>query len=180
MRLRNAGSRAQLIVRSLSPRSQTGWLTFGSLKAACALGRAGKTMRKREGDGATPAGVFPLRYAFYRPDRMLRPTTGMALKRLDPSGGWCDAPGHGRYNRFVRHPFPASAERLWRDDHLYDVIAVIGHNDQPRIPGAGSAIFLHVARDGFKPTEGCVALRASDMRKVLAKLKPSTKIRICR
>ena len=179
MRLRNAGDTAQLIVRSLSRRSQVGRLTFGRLSMPCALGRSGMAMRKREGDGATPIGQFPLRFAFYRPDQMGRPATGLPLKRLSPSDGWCDAPSHSRYNRFVRHPFAASAERLWRPDRLYDVVIVIGHNDRPRVHGGGSAIFLHIARDGFKPTEGCVAVRSSDMRKLLARLKPSTRVCIC-
>lgn len=172
-------SQPQLIVRSLSKRSSVGRLTFGPLTMGCALGRSGKIMRKREGDGATPIGRYQLRLAYYRADRMHRPLTGLPLKRMLPAGGWCDAPGHRLYNRFVRHPFAASAERLWRDDRLYDVVIVIGHNDRPRTFSGGSAIFLHIARDGFKPTEGCVALRASDMRKVLTRLKPSTRIRIC-
>ncbi len=134
-------------------------------------------MRKREGDGATPIGTFPLRIALYRADRMPRPRTGgLTLKRLAPDDGWCDAPSHARYNRFVRHPFAASAEHLWRADGLYDVIIVIGHNDRPPVRGAGSAIFLHIARDGLRPTEGCVALKADDMRRVLARLRPRTEI----
>jgi len=145
----------------------------------CALGRSGKTLRKREGDGATPVGCYPLRFAYYRPDRMRRPSTRLPLKALAPSSGWCDAPGHPRYNRVVRHPFAASAERLWREDQLYDVIVVIGHNDCPRVQSGGSAIFLHIAREGLKPTEGCLAVRASDMRKMLGRLSPFSRIRIC-
>ncbi len=171
--------RAQLIVRSLSRRSQTGWLTIGSLRVACALGRSGSVVRKREGDGATPIGQFQLRSAFYRADRIVRPGTGLPLKRLGPNDGWCDAPSDRSYNRFVRHPFPASAEQLWRTDHLYDVLVVIGHNDLPRRRAGGSAIFMHIARDGMKPTEGCVTLRASDMRKVLPHVRASSRIRIC-
>ena len=175
---RLAGSSPQLIVRSLSCRSTTGRVTLGSVTVPCALGRSGKTYRKREGDGATPFGRFPLRKAFYRPDRGSRIVTGLPKTRLARCDGWCDEPRHRLYNKFVRHPFPVSAERLWRDDHLYDVIVIIGHNDKPRIKGAGSAIFLHVARDGFKPTEGCVALRAADLRRLMARVTPSTRITI--
>lgn len=174
-----AGQTPQLIVRSLSRRSQIGRLTIGGLTVACALGRAGKVVRKREGDGATPIGLFPLRYAFYRADKTKRPSTGLALKKITQNAGWCDAPSHPRYNQYVCHPFPASAEKLWREDQLYDVVIVIGHNDRPRTRAGGSAIFLHIARDGFIPTEGCVALHRSAMRKVLARLRPKTKIRIC-
>jgi L,D-peptidoglycan transpeptidase YkuD (ErfK/YbiS/YcfS/YnhG family) len=179
MGVRSAKPKAQLIVRSLSRRSQTGTLSIGALQVPCALGRSGKVFRKKEGDGATPIGLFPLRFAFYRQDRIVRPATGLPLRRLAPHDGWCDAPGDLCYNRFVRHPFRASAEQLWRADHLYDVIVVIGHNDQPRRRAAGSAIFLHMARDGLKPTEGCIAVRAPDMRKVLLRIQPSTRIRIC-
>ncbi len=174
-----AGQTPQLIVRSLSRRSQKGRLTLGALNFSCALGRSGRTVRKREGDGATPIGIYPLRYAFYRADKMRRPSTGLALKKIAPNAGWCDAPSHPRYNKYVCHPFPASAEKLWRDDRLYDVVIVIGHNDRPRTRAGGSAIFLHIARDGFTPTEGCIALDSSGMRQVLARLTPKTKIRIC-
>ena len=178
MALRNKNASPQLIVRSRSRRSQTGQLVLGPIVVPCALGRSGKVIRKREGDGATPIGMFGLRSAFYRPDRMRRPETGLPLRRLTPSDGWCDAAGHARYNRFVRHPFAASAEHLWRSDALYDVIVVIGHNDSPRTCNGGSAIFLHIASDGLLPTEGCIAVSARDMPKILRRLRPSTKIRI--
>ena len=166
----------QLIVRSLSRNSTVGRLTFGLVTVACALGRSGKTFRKREGDGATPIGSFALRKVFYRPDRLRAFATGISTARLAPHDGWCDAPHHRLYNRFVRHPISASAEHLWRDDHLYDLIVVIGHNDRPRMKGAGSAIFLHVAREGYEPTEGCVAVRVGDLRKLLTRISPSTRV----
>lgn len=174
----------QLIVRSLSGRQLTGRLSIGPLTVPCALGRSGTKVRKREGDGATPVGIFPLRYAFYRPDRGLRPATGLRLRPIAVDDGWCDAPADRRYNRPVRHPIAASAERLWRDDHLYDVIIVIGYNDRPRVRGAGSAIFLHIARDGLArdglaPTEGCIAVSAGSLKKILPHLRPSTRLRVC-
>lgn len=101
------------------------------------------------------------------------------VKRDD---GWCDAPGDPNYNRAVRHPYGASAERLWRDDHLYDVIIVLGHNELPRVQGGGSAIFMHVAEScdngRLKPTAGCVALRARDLAVVLSKIGPRSFVRI--
>src|ERR1700689_2079632 len=109
----------------------------------CGLGPGGvaAVADKHEGDGATPAGAWPLRRVLYRPDRRAAPATGLPVAPLDPADGWCDAPGDPAYNRPVVLPYPASAERLWRDDHVYDLIVVLGHNDDPVVPRAGSAIF---------------------------------------
>ncbi len=81
--------------------------------------------------------------------------------------GWCDDPRDRNYNRYVRHPYPASAERMWREDNLYDVVVVLSHNDRPRVRGRGSAVFMHVARTGMTPTEGCVALRLPHLLRLL-------------
>ncbi len=140
----------------------------------CALGRSGLTLFKAEGDGATPRGVWPLRYVFYRPDRLARPRTGLACIPLQPNDGWCDAAGDRLYNRPVPLPYPASAEHLWREDSLYDVIVVLGHNDDPPVPGRGSAIFLHVASPDHRPTEGCVALRLDHLVTLLQTCGPQT------
>lgn len=145
---------------------------------ACALGRSGIRSEKHEGDGATPTGTFPFRRVFYRPDRGARPETGLPVEALSPSHGWCDAPDDPAYNQPVRLPYGSSAECLWRDDHLYDLIVVIGHNDDPVVPGSGSAIFLHVAGPGLAPTEGCVALEKSDLVALLAALGPGDVIEI--
>jgi L,D-peptidoglycan transpeptidase YkuD (ErfK/YbiS/YcfS/YnhG family) len=138
----------------------------------CALGRAGITGDKREGDHATPRGLLVMREAFYRADRLARPLIRLPIRPLEPHDGWCDDPLDRCYNRPVRHPYPASAERLWREDHLYDLIVVLGHNDQPPVPGRGSAIFLHVARPDFGPTEGCVALQLEDLLALLQSPEP--------
>ncbi len=132
-----------------------------------ALGRGGVRTDKREGDGATPAGVLPLRRVLYRPDRVQAPVSLVAVQPLAPSDGWCDDPGHAAYNRPVRLPIGASTEALWREDALYDIIGVLGWNDHPVRPGRGSAIFLHVAQADFSPTEGCVALALADLHQVL-------------
>lgn len=139
----------------------------------CALGRSGVAADKREGDGATPAGRFPLRQVLYRSDRVRPPSAcRLPLAAIDPDLGWCDDPADAAYNRPVRLPFAASHERLWRDDGVYDLLAVIGYNDDPVIPGRGSAIFLHVARPDFAPTEGCVALALDDVIALLACCQP--------
>ena len=154
------------------------WLVYEGRTLRCALGAGGVTTDKREGDKATPVGGFPLRRVLFRPDRVPRPATDLPAAPIAPDDGWCDDPDDPRYNQPVKRPYPASHESLWRDDHVYDVILVLGHNYAPPVPGAGSAIFLHVARDGFQPTEGCVALRLDDVLALLARCRPGDGIRI--
>ncbi len=145
-------------------------LELGPLRLACALGRSGCRATKREGDGATPMGRWRLVEVLYRPDRVRRPSTRLPLRPIHPTDGWCDAPVDRNYNRGVRLPYPASTERLWREDELYDIVVVLDHNLRPRVRGHGSAIFMHVARPGYRPTEGCIALSAPDLRRVLARV----------
>ncbi|HYD15696.1 MAG TPA: L,D-transpeptidase family protein [Hyphomicrobium sp.] len=165
-------------MRSLSPSRTTGRLVCGNLILPCSLGRSGIRSTKREGDGATPRGRFRFESAFYRPDLLSRPRTGLGLCATRPNDGWCDAAADRNYNRRVQHPYPASAEHLWRKDDLYDVVVVIDYNRRPRRRAAGSAIFMHVAQRGLKPTEGCVALSRSDLLKVMARIGPRTRITI--
>lgn len=166
----------ELRVIGLSRRDSRGWLTVGARRFRAALGRSGRRVRKREGDGATPVGAWRVLEVFYRPDRSRRPRTGLPMWQISTQDGWCDTPCDRNYNRWVRLPYPASAERLWREDHLYDVIVVLDHNRLARVRGGGSAIFMHIARDGFLPTEGCIALTAKDLRQVIERLRPNTRI----
>lgn len=155
-----------------------GHLAAHGQRFRCAIGRGGIRADKREGDGATPTGLFPLRRLLFRADRVNRPATGLPTRPIAPEDGWCDDPGHADYNRPIRLPHAARHERLWRDDHVYDLIVVIGHNDRPVAPGAGSAVFIHVARDGYAPTEGCVALAPADLLWLLARATPTTLLRV--
>ncbi len=134
-------------------------------RAVC--GRGGVTGQKREGDGATPAGVLALRRVYYRADRLGRPKTVVPLEPLAPNDGWCDDAASPAYNTAVALPFDAHHEELWRRDGVYDVIGVLGWNDTPVERGRGSAIFLHVARPDYAPTEGCIALALFDLLAVL-------------
>jgi len=140
---------------------------WGNLRFRCALGHGGRLRDKREGDGATPVGAWPMRRLLYRGDRIERPITALPVIAIRPQDGWCDAPQDAKYNQQVELPYAASAESLYRTDGIYDVIVPLGYNDAPVTAGAGSAIFLHVARADFAPTEGCVALALADLLTVL-------------
>ncbi len=146
----------------------------------CALGKGGiiGAELKREGDGASPLGIWPMRRLFYRADRLARPETGLPAIALREHDGWCDAPGHALYNRPVTLPFAPSHEKLWREDHVYDLIVELGYNDDPVVPGHGSAIFFHLAHEDYRPTEGCIALAQADMLQVLPLCDPGTLLEI--
>jgi L,D-peptidoglycan transpeptidase YkuD (ErfK/YbiS/YcfS/YnhG family) len=145
-----------------------GWLTVRNQRFRASLGRAGVAEHKLEGDGATPAGLLPLRRVLYRLDRLPAPDCAVPIEPIGEADGWCDDPLHRDYNRPVRLPHEARCEELWRPDVLYDVVAVLGWNDSPVERGRGSAIFLHVARPDYGPTEGCVALALPDLLWVLS------------
>jgi L,D-peptidoglycan transpeptidase YkuD (ErfK/YbiS/YcfS/YnhG family) len=149
-------------------------LSWNTTQARCVIGRGGVISDKKEGDGATPAGTFPLRRVMYRPDRLEPPQTGLPISALTADDGWCDEPGNASYNRLIKLPFSASHEALWRDDNVYDVIVELGYNDDPIKPGLGSAIFMHVAKPGYDPTEGCVALALEDLLELLSQSDAAT------
>jgi L,D-peptidoglycan transpeptidase YkuD (ErfK/YbiS/YcfS/YnhG family) len=153
-------------------------LDWGAGARRCAVGRGGIAIKQHEGDGVTPAGIWPLRRAFYRADRLLTPDTVLPLQALGRTDGWCDAPSYPNYNRLVALPYDASHENLWRQDRLYDIVVSIGFNDDPVVAGKGSAIFLHVAREGYAPTEGCVALSLPDLLDMLRAATAASVVRI--
>jgi L,D-peptidoglycan transpeptidase YkuD (ErfK/YbiS/YcfS/YnhG family) len=167
-----------LFVKSDPTRPTRGTLTCGGASYPCALGRSGVTTDKKEGDGATPAGTFPLRRVFFRAEQLDWPQTKLPVAPIDPNDGWCDAPQSPSYNQLVRMHFPDSAEYLWRDDHVYDLIVVIGYNDAPVVPGKGSAIFMHIAQPDYAPTEGCVALSRDDLVRIVNQLDATSLITI--
>ncbi|MFT9216922.1 MAG: L,D-transpeptidase family protein [Acetobacter malorum] len=143
-------------------------LHCGHKVMSAVIGKNGLTEQKQEGDHATPIGIFPLRKVYYRADRLIKPKTILPVEPLSPRDGWCDDPQSPDYNRFVKLPHPARHEQLWREDHVYDLIVVMGYNDNPAVSGRGSAIFMHLQRPDRTPTEGCLALSESDLRTVLA------------
>jgi L,D-peptidoglycan transpeptidase YkuD (ErfK/YbiS/YcfS/YnhG family) len=146
----------------------------------CSIGRGGALAGadKREGDGATPRGIWPIRGVLFRPDRVSLPLPlTLPWRWIRPDDGWSDDRADPAYNRPVRHPHPFSAEHMWRDDPLYDVVIVLGHNDAPPVPGLGSAIFLHCWRDAT-PTEGCVAVATADLLDLLPRIRPGDAVEI--
>ena len=167
---------AHLRVRPLAGNRARGWLTAGPFRIACALGPAGIVRIKREGDKGTPAGRFRLLWGYYRADRVRLRTAGAPLKPLRRDQGWCEDPSSPRYNRPVRLPARDCTDRMWREDHLYDLVAVLGYNDDPVVAGKGSAIFLHLAKPDYSPTQGCVALACDDALAVIAQLKPGDQV----
>lgn len=167
-------------VRSRPGRPTEGWLWHGPLRFPVALGRAGIRADKREGDGATPRGEFHPVRLWWRAERGPRPRTQLPLRRIRPDDGWCEDPQDRRYNRPIRIAPTSSGDRLVRDDHLYDLVLEIDHNMRPRVANRGSAVFIHVARPGFAPTAGCVALAAPHLRRLLARLTTKDRIDIQR
>ena len=153
-----------------------GWLTAGSLVLPVALGRAGIRANKREGDGGTPRGEFRLVRLWWRADRHPRPRSLLPVRRIGPADAWCEDPADRRYNRSFRLAPGATGDRLRRADHLYDYIIEIDHNTRPRTAERGSAVFIHVARPGFGPTAGCVALALRRLRWLLGRVGPKTRI----
>ncbi len=148
----------------------SGWRArYGARAFRCAIGRSAliAAEEKQEGDGATPIGRWSMLRVLYRPDRIQNIETELPLTEITAHDGWCDAPEDPSYNQQVTLPYEASHEKLLRDDQLYDAIVVLSHNSNPVVPGLGSAIFLHVARENYEPTEGCVALQREDLLYVL-------------
>jgi L,D-peptidoglycan transpeptidase YkuD (ErfK/YbiS/YcfS/YnhG family) len=153
---------------SLAQLGLDGLLRFRGGIYRCAIGKGGRRADKCEGDGATPIGLLPLRRVLYRADRLAPPRGSVPVAPIAPDDGWCDDPTNAAYNTQIRLPHPARHEELWRADAIYDVIGVLGWNEAPVVRGRGSAIFLHLARPDFSPTEGCIALEQQDLLRVLA------------
>lgn len=167
---------SSLIIRSKPGNRSKGVITIDGHAFSCALGRAGMTATKQEGDGATPIIVTNPLHGFYRADRESRPLSRLAFIPIRKNWGWCDDPGHPSYNQLVTKPIQASHENMWRQDYLYDLAIVLDINITRRIRRKGSALFMHVAREGLMPTEGCIALRKADLRRILTVMDKNTPI----
>jgi L,D-peptidoglycan transpeptidase YkuD (ErfK/YbiS/YcfS/YnhG family) len=159
-------------------RRARGLLQAGNLTISVALGRGGIKADKREGDGGTPRGQFHPVRLWWRADRLPPARTMLPLRRIGPADAWCENPQDRRYNQPFRKSASEPGDRLRRADALYDLIVEIDHNTRPRVAGRGSAVFLHVARPGYGPTAGCVAMRRQDLLRLLSRLTPKTRILI--
>jgi len=153
-----------------------GWLAAGAITIPVAIGRGGIKANKHEGDGGTPRGIFQPQRLWWRADRHPRPRTLLPVRAIRPDDAWCEDPSDRRYNQPVRLGRGEGGDRLARTDHLYDFIIEIDHNTRPRIAGRGSAVFLHLARDGFRPTAGCIGMTKTAMVQLLTRIGPKTKI----
>ena len=163
-------------VRGRPGRRSDAILLAGALARAAVLGHAGIRANKREGDGATPRGRFRLVRLWWRADRLPRPRSLLATRRIESALAWCEDPADRRYNRPIRLPARGSGDRLWRADPLYDLLIELDHNVRPRIAGRGSAIFVHIARPGLRPTAGCIALGIPALRRLLTRIAARTAI----
>ena len=165
-------------VRRKPGNKSRGWLLAGPLAIPVAIGRSGILANKREGDGGTPRGCFRLVRLWWRADRWPRPLTALPMRPIRPRDGWCEDPADRHYNQPIRLPEGSTADYLARADRLYDYIIELDHNTRPRVAGRGSAVFVHIARDNFGPTAGCVALRFDRLQKLLSQLSPHARIDI--
>ncbi|MEM6945411.1 MAG: L,D-transpeptidase family protein [Pseudomonadota bacterium] len=144
----------------------------------CSIGRGGfvRAEAKREGDGATPAGVWRLTTLYWRPDRVSRPATCLPGVPLLHPTGWAEDPRDPAYNTEISHPHPFPADRMRRGDGLYDLCVATDHNTDPIVPGMGSAIFVHCWRRPRHPTAGCIAVHPADLRWILRRWTPFSRL----
>ena len=144
----------------------------------CIFGRDGVTKNKTEGDWCTPIGIFPVRKIYYRNDKIKKLDTQVETIPISKDDAWCDDKERNEYNTFIKLPFNGSYENLWRDDDLYNIIVVIGYNDEPIVKERGSAIFIHIANNEMQYTKGCLAIKKEDMISLLKNITLDTKIEI--
>jgi L,D-peptidoglycan transpeptidase YkuD (ErfK/YbiS/YcfS/YnhG family) len=167
-----------LTVQADSADTSLGWAALGDRRWRCTVGAGGVREDKVEGDAATPAGMFPLRRIYFRNDRLVLPKVGLPARPINEHDGWCDDPRSTAYNRLVRIPNDWSHEKMWREDGLYDLVVVVGYNDDPPEGEWGSAIFLHIAGDDYAPTQGCVAFARDDLLELVTLIGPQTRLNV--
>jgi L,D-peptidoglycan transpeptidase YkuD (ErfK/YbiS/YcfS/YnhG family) len=157
---------------------KTRYLIFRNLKFRCSIGKAGIKNKMKEGDNITPKGIFKLIKVYYRADKIKRIETPLKKIKIKKNMGWCDDPKSRYYNREVKIPNKFSHERLYRNDNIYDLVILLSYNVRPIIKGKGSAIFMHVAKNKYLPTEGCIALKKTHLIKILKQINSKTLIKI--
>jgi L,D-peptidoglycan transpeptidase YkuD (ErfK/YbiS/YcfS/YnhG family) len=157
---------------------KSGYLKYKNLKFRCALGKGGVKKKTMEGDNITPKGIFKIIKIYYRPDKIKKIKTLIKKIKIKKNMGWCDDPNSRFYNKLINLPTKYSHEKLYRNDRLYDLIVVLSYNTNPIIKNRGSAIFMHIAKNSYKKTKGCIALKKEHLIKIISKIKKNTKIKI--
>ena len=158
--------------------NKSGYLKYKDLKFKCALGKSGIGKKKIEGDNITPKGIFGIVKIYYRSDRVKKISSKFRLIKITKKMGWCDDPNSKKYNQLINLPTNCKYEKLYRKDNVYDLVIVLDYNIKPTIKNKGSAIFIHVARQNYKKTAGCIALKKSNLILLIKKIKKETKVRI--
>ena len=156
----------------------SGFLRYKNLKFRCAIGKAGIKRKEKEGDNITPKGIFKITKIYYRSDKIKNIVTTIKKKKIKKNMGWCDDSSSIYYNKQIKLPSKFSHEKLYRRDSLYDLFLVLNYNTNPIVKNKGSAIFLHIAKDSYKKTKGCIALKKEDLIQLISKIKKNTKIKI--
>ena len=158
--------------------NKSGYLKYKDFKFKCALGKAGIGEKKREGDNVTPTGTFKIVKIYYRSDRVKKISSKLRLIEITKNMGWCDDPNSKNYNKLINLPSKFSHEKLFKKNNIYNVIVVLNYNMKPVIKNKGSAIFIHIAKKNYQPTQGCIALKKNDLLKLLSKIRKNIKIKI--
>ena len=154
------------------------FLYFQKYRLRCSIGKRGISIKKREGDKKTPKGEFRLKYILYRKDRIFKFKTKLKKIPINKKMGWCDDPNSDDYNKIINYPFKFSAEKLWKKENIYDIVIVIDYNLNPVIKNKGSAIFLHIAKKKYQPTNGCIAVNKKNIRLITSTINKKTKLKI--
>ena len=154
------------------------YLIYNQYKVKCAVGKRGIGLKKKEGDFITPIGQYKIKYILYRKDRIKKIQSKLRKVVIKKNMGWCDDPKSKRYNKLISSPCSYSYEQLFKRENIYDIILVLNYNMYPIKKNKGSAIFIHVAKKDYKKTKGCVAIKKSDLLKILKEIKINTEVKI--
>jgi L,D-peptidoglycan transpeptidase YkuD (ErfK/YbiS/YcfS/YnhG family) len=158
--------------------NKSGLIKYKNFKFRCALGKAGIGEKKREGDNITPIGTFKIVKIYYRSDRIKKISSKFGAIEIKKNMGWCDDPNSQNYNQLVNLPSRYGHEKLFKKNNIYDIIVVLNYNMKPVIKNKGSAVFIHVAKKNYQPTQGCVSLKKNDLLKLLSKISKNIEIKI--
>ena len=158
--------------------NKSSYLKYKNFRFRCALGKAGIGKKKKEGDNITPKGLYKIVKIYYRKDRIKKVSSKLKLIKITKNIGWCDDPNSEKYNQIINLPTKYSYEKLYRKDNIYDLILVLNYNMNPVVKNKGSAIFIHIAKQEYQPTQGCIALKKGNLVKLISKINKNIAIKI--